>query len=131
MIDELKELAADDCQQYAPTPAATLPPTVASDQVAATKVPYTTMYDGLCATKSFTHKTVAIFQGRAFDIVDRDNALRTFTDLAAQINQRGKKLLRSQGKCNLEGQFYFLAFILDGETYTIKVPSFVTCYFSW
>ena len=104
MIDELKELAADDCQQYAPKPASTLPPTVAADQVAATKVPYTTMYDGLCATKSFTHKTVAIFQGRAFDIVNRASALRTFTDLTAQINQRGKKLVRSQGKCNLEGQ---------------------------
>lgn len=102
MIDELQELAADDCQAYAEKPAATLPPKVDADQVAATRVPYTTMFDGLCATKSFTHKTVAIFQGRAFDIVNRDAALKTFTDLAAQINQRGKKLLRSQGKCNLE-----------------------------
>lgn len=101
-IDELKRLAADDCQDYAPKPASTLPPTVAPENVAATKVPYTTMYDGLCATKSFTHKTVAIFQGRAFDIVDRDNALRQFTDIAGQINQLGKKLLRSRGKCNLE-----------------------------
>ena len=62
------------------------------------------MYDGLCATKSFTHKTVAIFQGRAFDIVDRENAVNQFIDIAAQINQLGKKLLRSRGKCNLEGK---------------------------
>ena len=61
------------------------------------------MSDGLCATKAFGARSLAIFEGRAYDIVDPVAAVNTFNEISSQINQLGKRLLRARARCELEG----------------------------
>lgn len=60
------------------------------------------MGEGLCATKAFGARSLAIFEGRAYDIVDPIAAVNTFNEISSQINQLGKRLVRARAKCELE-----------------------------
>jgi len=58
---------------------------------------FTTLSDGQCAAKAFGRLAPVVFNARAFDLVDADQAKASFKEFAEEIGRLGKKTVKYEG----------------------------------
>lgn len=61
---------------------------------------FTTLSDGMCAAKAFGRLAPVVFNARAFELVDADQAKASFKEFAEEIGRLGKKTVKYEGMRN-------------------------------